>query len=107
MQLADLNSKPHGVKSLRNIIDCAIGSRFYPSPGSVHYKLICLDHFHGPSHINNNQNKNNDTKLARIKYCTPKTRANIQCYKMYHRQTRQSDVKLLHFLHIVHLYRYE
>ena len=33
MQLSDLKSKPHGGKSLRNIIDRAIGSRLYPPPG--------------------------------------------------------------------------
>ena len=47
MQLANLNSKFHGVKILRDIIDCAIGVRFYPPPGSEYYKLICLDRFHG------------------------------------------------------------
>ena len=29
MQLADLNSKPHGGKNPRNLINRAIGSRFY------------------------------------------------------------------------------
>ena len=43
MQLSDLNYKPHGKKSLRNLIDRAIGARLYPSPGSVHYQLCCLD----------------------------------------------------------------
>ena len=43
VQLADLNSKPHGGKSLRNIIDRAIGVRFNTPPGSLHYQQICLD----------------------------------------------------------------
>ena len=34
MLLSDLNSKPHYVKSLRDIIYCVIGVRFYPPPGS-------------------------------------------------------------------------
>ena len=33
MQLADLNSKPHSGKILRNLIYRAIGYRFYPPPG--------------------------------------------------------------------------
>ena len=37
-QLADLNSKPHGGKSLRNLIDCAIGIRIYPPLVSLHYQ---------------------------------------------------------------------
>ena len=36
IQLADLNSKPHEKKMIRNIIHNAIGSRFYPPPVSVH-----------------------------------------------------------------------
>ena len=34
MQLSDLNSNTHGEKSLRDLIDRAIGVRFYPLPGS-------------------------------------------------------------------------
>ena len=30
MQLADLNSKPNGKKSLQNLVDHAIGALFYP-----------------------------------------------------------------------------
>ena len=52
IQLADLNSKPHGGKILINIIDCAIGTRFYPPTGSVHCKILRLDQFHVPFHIN-------------------------------------------------------
>ena len=52
IQISDLNSKPHGRKSLRNLIDCAIGSQLYPPPGSLHSQLICLGQFHGPTHIN-------------------------------------------------------
>ena len=36
IQLADLNSKPDGVKSLQNLIDHAIGAQLYPPPGSLH-----------------------------------------------------------------------
>ena len=66
MQLSDLTSKPHGRKILRDLIDCAIGSFLYPPTGSEHYKLLQLDQFHGPSHINNNRKKNNDTAFKRI-----------------------------------------
>ena len=34
MQLADPNSKPHGGKIIRDIIEHTIGVRFYPPPGS-------------------------------------------------------------------------
>ena len=50
MQLADLNSKHHGRKSLRNIIDRAIGVCFYPPPGSLHYHQLSLGQFHDPTH---------------------------------------------------------
>ena len=40
MQLDDLNSKPHGGKSLRDPIDRAIGVHFYPPPRSEHYILL-------------------------------------------------------------------
>ena len=66
MQLADLNFKPHARKSLRNIIGCAIGSCFYPPPGSVKYKLLCFDQFHGPPHINCDQNDKCDIKKTKI-----------------------------------------
>ena len=33
MQLSDLNSKPHGRKSLQNIIDFSISFRLYPPLG--------------------------------------------------------------------------
>ena len=36
MLLADLNSKPHGRKSLRDLIDRAIDVYFYPPPGLEH-----------------------------------------------------------------------
>ena len=47
---ADLNSKPHGGQILRDIIDCAIGARFYPPSGSTHHKLLHLDQFHKYTH---------------------------------------------------------
>ena len=59
MQLAVLKSKPRGRKSLRYITDHTFGVRFYPPLGSEHCKLLRLDQFHGPSHINNNQKNNN------------------------------------------------
>ena len=66
MQLADLNSNPHGGKSLRNIIDCAIVSHFYPPPGSVHHKLLLLDQFHEPSQRNCEQNNKIKIKMTKI-----------------------------------------
>ena len=50
MQLVDINYKHHGGKSLRDIIDRSIVFRFYPPPGSDHYKLLPLDRFHGSTH---------------------------------------------------------
>ena len=52
MQLADLNSKPRGGKSLQNIIYCAIGVQMYPLPGSLQYQQLRLGQFHEPNHIN-------------------------------------------------------
>ena len=49
MRLADLNSKPHGEKRLRDLIDHVIGDRFYPPIGSEHYKLLLFDQVHGIS----------------------------------------------------------
>ena len=46
MQLADPNSKPHGMKSFRDIIYQATGVFLYPPIVSEHYKIICLDSFH-------------------------------------------------------------
>ena len=57
MQLADLNSEPLDGKILRNIVDSAILSRFYPTPGLEHYKLLRLYQFSGTSHINFEQEK--------------------------------------------------
>ena len=50
IQLDDLNSKHHGGKSIRDLIDHAIGVRFYTPPRSEHYKLIRLNRFHGLTH---------------------------------------------------------
>ena len=52
MQHADLNSKPHGGKILRNIIDHAIDAQLYTPPGSLNYEILRLVQFHGPTHIN-------------------------------------------------------
>ena len=65
MQLADLNSKPYGRKSLRNLIDRAIVHLFYPLPGSVRYKILLLDQFRGPSHINCGQDNKNEVKMTK------------------------------------------
>ena len=59
IQLANLNSKPRGGKIPRDILYHAIGFRFYPPPGSEHYKVLQLDQFYGPSHINYNHKKKN------------------------------------------------
>ena len=66
MQLADLKSKPHGVKSLRYLINRDIGFYLYPPPGSEHYKYLKLDQFHGTSNIKDNHKNNNETKFARF-----------------------------------------
>ena len=50
MQLADLNSKPCGVKRHRDIIDRAIGINLYPPTESEHYKLLRLNKFHGSTY---------------------------------------------------------
>ena len=71
MQLADLNSNPHGRKSLRDIIDRTIGICFYPPLVSEHYKLICLDSFNGSTKINNNFSKKDETKVMGIVLCAP------------------------------------
>ena len=62
MHLFDLKFKPHGRKSLRNVIDRTTGVLLYSPPGSEHYKLLHLDRFHGstchqtPSHGKNIKN---------------------------------------------------
>ena len=66
MQLADLNSKPHGGKSLQDIIDCDTGIRFYPSPGSLHYQQLFLGQSYDPTHINCELNKKSDIKKPKI-----------------------------------------
>ena len=52
MQLADLNSKPHAGKSLRNLIDRTIDVLFCPPSESLHYRQLFLGQFHEPNHIN-------------------------------------------------------
>ena len=66
MQLDNLNYKSHCRKSLRDIIDCVIGFRFYPTSGSEHYKLLHIEQFHVPSNINGNHKNNNETTFTRI-----------------------------------------
>ena len=65
-QLSDLNSKPHGGKSLQNIIDYSIGNRLYPPSRSLHYQILCLGQFHGPTHINCDQKNKSDIKEINI-----------------------------------------
>ena len=79
MQLADLNSKPYGRKSLQNIIDRAIGVRFYPPPESLHYQQLRLGQFHEPNHINCEQNNKSEIKdkiISSARNRTTKARAN-------------------------------
>ena len=64
MQRADLNSKPHGGKILRDIIDRAIGFLFYLPTVSEHYKLLFLDKIKGSTHINDHHMNNNEMKSA-------------------------------------------
>ena len=64
MQLADLKSKPHGGKILRDIIERTTGDFFYPFQGSEHYNLIRLNMFHGSTHINDKHRKNDETKIT-------------------------------------------
>ena len=74
-QLTELNSKPHGGKSLINLIDSDIGDHLYTHPGSVHYEFIFLDQFHGTFHIHFDQKKKSEIKLMKIsnaKNCTTK-----------------------------------
>ena len=66
MQLVDLNYKPHGGKSLQNIIDCSIEYQFYPPPGSLQYKQLCLGQFHEPTHINCEQKNKSEIKKTKI-----------------------------------------
>ena len=49
-------------KSLINIIDIAIGERFYPPLGALHYQTLCQDQFHGSTHINCEQKNKSEIK---------------------------------------------
>ena len=71
IQLADLNSKPHGGQSIGYIIDRAIGVHFYPPPGPEHYKLLRLDRFHGCTNHQSPSNDKNSRKMRWIlsEYC--------------------------------------
>ena len=64
IQVADIKSKLHCKQSFRDFIDRLIGDRLYPTSGSKHYKIICLDMLHGYTHEqappNGNHNKNNE-----------------------------------------------
>ena len=50
IQFANINSKPHGRQSLRDIIDKTISVFFYTTLGSKHYNLLRLNRFHGYTH---------------------------------------------------------
>ena len=50
MKMADLNSKPHGVQILRDLVDQAMGDRFYHPSVSAYHKLLRLDKFHNSTH---------------------------------------------------------
>ena len=63
-QLADINYKPYGGKIFRYLIDRMIGARFYPHPGSEHYKILHLDRFHVSTHINDKHCRNYVTKIT-------------------------------------------
>ena len=69
IQLADLNSKPHEVKSLRDPIYRAIGVRFYNPPGSEHDKLLHLKHLQGSTH---HQVQSHDKPEEKNEACTIK-----------------------------------
>ena len=78
MQLANLNSKTHGRKSLRYFIDRSIGYHIYTPQVSVNYRFLFLDQFLGPSHINFDQKKKSDIRIMKIsnaRNCTMKPRA--------------------------------
>ena len=64
MQLSDLNSKPSGIKSLRDIIYRAVVSHFYTHPGSKNYTLLFLNRFHGSTQINDKHSKNDERKTT-------------------------------------------
>ena len=64
MQLDNLNYKPHVRKSLRDLIYCVIGFRFYPTPVSEHYRPPHIEQFHVPSNINGKNNNKNETIFA-------------------------------------------
>ena len=66
IQLSYLNSKPHGGEILMDLIDRAIGVRFYPPLGSEYYKLLRLAKFHGCTHINDNHSMHDQKKIAWI-----------------------------------------
>ena len=65
MQLSDLKNRPHGGKSLRNLIYRAMGACLYPPPVSVHYKLPLLYQFHVTSHIHSEGKKKSDIKMTK------------------------------------------
>ena len=71
MYLADLKSKPHGGKGLRDVIDLVVVLCYYPAQGSEHYNLLCPEMFHGSIHVNDNNSKNNVKKTTGFVECAP------------------------------------
>ena len=62
IEFNDLNYKPHGGESLRDLIDHAIGNHFYPPSGYDHHKLLCLEKLHGRTHHQLDSHDNTDKK---------------------------------------------
>ena len=46
LQLADLNTKPHGGTTLKNMVLPLIGFNNYPSSTSKHFELLDLRKYH-------------------------------------------------------------
>ena len=90
IQPADLKYKPHRVKGLKDIIDCAIGVHFYPPPGSEHYKILCLEKLYGYNHINDKHRKTMRQKWRALynvlhQTCAGKLRTKIASLTTYNR----------------------
>ena len=64
LQLAELKSKPRGGKSLKDIIDHAIGVRLYLPLGSEIYKILRLDRLQESTNINAKHSTNNKKQIV-------------------------------------------
>ena len=76
MKLSELNSKPHGIQSLRDIIDCSIGACFYPLPDQTIKNFFSLEGSMYPLTVKFihviNQTENNEVytvQIFRSLYC--------------------------------------